>query len=185
MTIKSGSHSIGPENGKLTVSTYVGGMGAKAGHDLVLEATRWSGTLSIDTGNPGATSVDVTVDPRSLEIVQASGGVKPLSDKDRTEIASNTDKTLNTGKHPEIRFRSTNVSGNAPRLTLNGDLTIAGNTRPVSLEVTVQDGPSETRFTGKTTIVQTEFGVKPYSKLGVLKIKDPVDFQIELSLPSA
>ena len=185
MTIKSGSHSIGPENGKLTVSTYVGGMGAKAGHDLVLEATRWSGTLNVDAANPSATSVDVTVDPRSLEIIQASGGVKPLSDKDRSEIASNSDKTLNTGKHPEIRFRSTAVSGNAPRLTLKGELTIAGNTRPVDLEVNVQDGPGDTRITGKTTVVQTEFGMKPYSKLGVLKIKDPVDLGIELTLPSA
>lgn len=185
MTIKSGSHSIGPENGKLTISTYVGGMGAKAGHDLLLEATKWSGTVNIDADNPATTSVQVTVDPRSLEILQATGGVKALSDKDRGEIAANSDKTLNTGKHGEITFRSTGVSGTAPRLTLNGDLTIAGNTRPVSLDISVQDSAGETRFIGKSTLVQSEFGVKPYSKMGVLKVKDPVDFQIELALPSA
>lgn len=185
MTIKSGSHSIGPENGKLTVSTYVGGMGSKAGHDLILEATRWSGTVNVDADNPAATSIQVSVDPRSLEILQATGGVKALSDKDRTDIAANSDKTLNTGKYPEIVFTSTGVTGAAPRLTLKGDLTIAGSTRPVSLEVTVQDGPGETRFTGKTVLNHSDFGVKPYSKLGVLKIKDPVDLQIELNLPSA
>ena len=185
MTIKSGSHSIGPENGKLTINTYVGGMGSKAGHDLVLEATKWSGTVSLDADNPSATAVEVTVDPRSLEILQATGGVKSLSDKDRGEIAANTDKTLNTGKHAEITFKSTAVTGRAPSLALKGDLTIAGNSRPVTLDVTVQDGASDTRFTGKTTLVQSEFGVKPYSKLGVLKVKDPVDLQIELTLPSA
>lgn len=185
MTIKSGSHGIGPDNGKLTINTYVGGMGAKAGHDLVLEATTWSGTVNVDADDPSATSVEVTVDPRSLEILQATGGVKALSDKDRSEIASNSDKTLNTGKHPEIAFRSTGVSGTAPRLTLSGDLTIAGTTRPVTLDVTVEEGAAEARLTAKTSLVQSEFGIKPYSKLGVLKVKDPVDLQIELSLPSA
>ena len=185
MTIKSGSHSIGPDNGKLTINTYVGGMGSKAGHDLVLEATKWSGTVTLDADNPSATTVEVTVDPRSLEILQATGGVKALSDKDRGEIAANSDKTLNTGKHPEITFTSTAVTGRAPNLALKGDLTIAGNTRPVTLDVTVQDGASDTRITGRTTLVQSEFGVRPYSKLGVLKVKDPVDLQIELTLPSA
>ena len=185
MTIKSGSHSIGPENGKLTINTYVGGMGSKAGHDLVLEATKWSGTVTLDADNPSATSVEVTVDPRSLEILQATGGVKALSDKDRKEIAANSDKTLNTAKHPQITFRSTRVTGAAPRLTVDGDLTISGSTRPVRLEVTVAEAPGETRLTGRTVVVQSEFGVKPYSKLGVLKVKDPVDLQIELALTSA
>ena len=185
MTIKSGSHNIGPDNGRLTISTYVGGMGAKMGHDLVLEAKKWSGTLNLDADNPSATSVAVTVDPRSLEIAQASGGLKALSDKDRGEIAANSEKVLNTSKHPEVTFKSTGVTGNAPNLKVTGDLTISGTTRPVTLEVTVQDAGAETRFTGKTVIVQTDFGVKPYSKLGALKIKDPVDFSIELVLPSA
>ena len=185
MTIKSGSHSIGPENGKLTVNTYVGGMGSKAGHDLVLEATRWRGTVNLDADNPAATTIEVSVDPRALEIIQATGGIKPLSDKDRGEIASNADKTLNTGRHSEITFRSTAVSGQAPSLALKGDLTISGSTRPVTLAVTVQDGPSETGLTGRTKLTHSDFGIKPYSKLGVLKIKDEVDVEVTVSLPSA
>ncbi|MDP9389264.1 MAG: YceI family protein [Actinomycetota bacterium] len=185
MTIKSGSHSIGPENGRLTVNTYVGGMGAKMGHDLVLEATRWTGTLNLDPQNPSACSVEVSVDPRSLEVVQASGGLKGLSDKDKDEIGQNRDKTLQASKHTEIAFRSTAVRGGPPKFTVQGDLTIAGNTRPVTLDVSVEDAAGETRLTGRTTIVQTEFGVKPYSKLGALKVKDPVDLEFSLSLPSA
>ena len=185
MTIKSGRHSIGPENGTLTVNTYVGGMGAKMGHDLVLEATRWRGTLDVDAANPSATSIEVSIDPRSLEIRKATGGVKGLSDKDKQEIAQNSDKTLNTSKFPEITFRSTGVRGNAPNLQLMGNLTISGKTSPVTLDVHVQDGSSETRFTAKTALNHSDFGVKPYSKMGALKIKDQVDFQVELSLPSA
>lgn len=185
MTIKSGSHSIGPENGKLTVSTYVGGMGAKMGHDLVLEATKWRGTVNLDADNPSATTVEVTADPRSLEILQATGGLKALSDKDRGEISANSDKTLNTSKYPEISFKSTGVTGNAPNLKLSGNLTISGQTSPVTLDVTVQDAAGETRLTAKTVLNHSDFGVKPYSKLGALKIKDPVDLEIHLTLPSA
>ncbi len=185
MTVKSGSHSIGPENGQLTVNTYVGGMGAKMGHDLVLEATRWSGTVNLDADNPGASSVQVSVDPNSLEIRQASGGVKGLSDKDRGDIAQNQAKTLNTAKFPEITFQSTSVAGSAPNLSLQGNLTIAGTTSPVTLDLSVEDAPGETRITGRTSLQHSNFGVKPYSKMGALKVKDEVDMQIVLTLPSA
>ncbi len=185
MTIKSGSHSIGPENGKLTVNTYVGGMGAKMGHDLVLGATKWHGTVNLDAANPAATSVEVSVDPRSLEILQATGGMKALSDKDRSDIASNSDKTLNTSKHQEITFKSTGVSGAAPNLKLTGNLTISGQTSPVTLDVSVQDAGGDVKLSGRTALNHSDFGVKPYSKLGALKIKDGVDLAIELTLPSA
>lgn len=185
MTIKSGRHSIGPENGSLTVNTYVGGMGAKMGHDLVLEVTRWRGTVDVDADNPSATAIEVTIDPRSFEIRQATGGVKALSDKDRQEIAGNSDKTLNTSKYPEITFRSTGVRASGRAAQLSGNVTIAGQSRPITLDVDVQDGASETRLVARTQLTQTDFGVKPYSKLGALKIKDQVDLQVDLSLPSA
>jgi len=185
MTVKSGTHPIGPENGRLTVNTYVGGMGAKMGHDLVLEATRWSGSVDLEADNPSASKIQVTVDARSLEVVQATGGLKPLSDKDKGDIAQNQEKTLQSGKHPEITFQSTAITGTAPRLTVTGNLSIAGSSRPVTLDVDVEDSGNETRLTGKTTLVQTEFGVKPYSKMGALKVKDPVDLQVTVTLPSA
>lgn len=185
MTVKSGSHSIGPENGQLTVSTYVGGMGAKMGHDLVLEAKRWSGTVSLDADNPAASSVEVTIDPGSLEVAQASGGLKPLTDKDKGDIAQNQEKTLQYGKHQQITFKSTAVTGAPPNLSLQGNLTIVGNTKPVTLAVNVADAGSETKVTGTTKLTQTDFGVKPYSKMGALKVKDEVDIQIAVTLPSA
>ncbi|MGI9118871.1 MAG: YceI family protein [Acidimicrobiales bacterium] len=160
-------------------------MGSKMGHDLVLEASRWSGTLNLDADNPAASSVHVTVDARSLEVIQATGGLKPLSDKDKSEIADNQAKSLQSGKHPEITFQSTAVTGGPPRLSVQGNLTIAGNTKPVTLDVAVEDLGTEARATATATVVQTDFGLKPYSKMGALKVKDPVDLEITVTLPSA
>ncbi len=183
MTVKSGTHSIGPENGRLTISTYKAGMGAKVGHDLVLEARRWSGTVQANADDPSSCSVQVAIDARSFEVIQASGGVKALSDKDSADIRKNMDdKVLQTSKFPEITFRSTQVTPDA----IAGDLTIVGNTRPVTLDLTVLNGGSGTTLTGRTTVTQSEFGIKPFSAMmGALKVKDDVDMQVELTLPSA
>jgi len=182
MTPKSGSHSIGPENGSLTVHTFRAGMGAKIGHDLVLEAKKWSGTVEIDAENPSASKVEITADLTSLAIINAQGGVKPLSDKDRGDIAKNIEKVLDTGKHPEVSFKSTNVSGSAPTVTVIGDLTLKGKTRPATLNVTANGD----QISGKTTVVQTEFDIKPFSAMmGALKVRDAIELELTCTLPSA
>lgn len=182
MTPKTGSHPIGPDNGSLTVHTFRAGMGAKIGHDLVLEAKKWSGTVDIDADNPSASKVEIIADLNSLEIINASGGVKPLSDKDRGDIAKNIEKVLDTGKHPQVTFKSTNVSGAAPTVKVTGDLTIKGKTRPATLDVTA----SGDQLSGKTTIVQTEFDIKPFSAMmGALKVRDTINLELTCTLPSA
>lgn len=161
-------------------------MGAKIGHDLVLEAKRWNGSVDLDADNPAASSVQVSVDVASLEIVEASGGVKPLSDKDRGDIAKNIEKSLDTKKHPQITFQSNDVSGTPPQLSVRGDLTIMGRTNPVTLAVTANDGSGSTELVGRTTIVQTQFGIKPFSAmLGALKVKDEIELEVSCKLPSA
>lgn len=160
-------------------------MGAKMGHDLKLEAARWSGSVNVDADDPSASSVEMTADPRSLEVSEATGGLKPLSDKDRADIAKNQEKTLQTAKFPEITFRSTSVTGAAPKVSVEGDLTIAGTTRPVTLDVDIEEDGGEAVLTARTPVIQTEFGVKPYSKLGALKVKDQVDLKVTIRLPAA
>ena len=158
-------------------------MGAKLAHDLVLVATRWQGTLNVDSDNPSTCSATLTVDARSIEIVEAVGGMKGLSDKDRRDIGKNIDeKVLETGKHPELTFQSTSVSGSAPNLTAAGNMTIKGTTRPVNVNLNV-DG---TTVTATTSISQKDFLIKPFSAMmGAIKLRDDVDFELTVNLPSA
>ncbi len=129
---------IGPGNAVLTVRTTKAGLAAKMAHDLTLEATAWSGSLTFDAADLAASSVEVSVVVASLTVVDSSGGVMPLSDGDRTQIARNiNDKILRTKTYPDITFRSTTIEGHADTFTVTGDLTITGTTRPVSLAVTV------------------------------------------------
>jgi polyisoprenoid-binding protein YceI len=183
MELMKGTHSIGPDDGTVTLNTYRAGAGAKIGHDLVLEAKRWNGKADIDPDNPAASNVQVTVDAGSLVVIDGVGGLKALSDGDRSDIVNNIqEKVLNTKKYPEISFESTQVEGAVPNLTVHGNLTIVGNTRPVTLALTI-DGNA---VVAKTTIVQSEFGIKPFSAmLGALKVRDAVEFEVKLNLPTA
>lgn len=158
-------------------------MGAKLAHDLILTASRWSGTINVDADNPAASSAALTIDSRSIEIIEAVGGVKSLSDKDRRDIDKNiNEKVLETGKFPELKFESTSVNGSGTNFNVAGNMTIRGTTRPVNVALAVNGS----QVTATTAISQRDFGIKPYSAMmGAIKLRDDVDFELTLNLPSA
>jgi hypothetical protein len=146
---------VGPADATLTVKTYREGVAAKVGHDLIMVVGRWSAKL----GDDGA--IELSADPRSLEIREGLRGAKPLSDRDRREILKNIDQKV-LGSSP-VEFR-----GRAEGDSVTGELTMAGATRPVTAERT-SDG-------GRATLVQSEWGIKPYRGLmGALKVRDDVE----------
>lgn len=177
--------TLGPQDGTIKVRTYREGMAARAGHDLVMEATTWNAAAHVDRDNPTLSTVQATVDLGSLEIREASGGVKPLSDGDRKDIFKNLAKTLVTEKHPQVTFQSKSVLPNGDnKLHINGDLTLAGSTQPVTLELQIEPQSDADRLVGSITLRHTHFGVKPFSGLlGALKIRDAVEIDLDMRVP--
>jgi len=86
MGIADGTYTLGPESGQLLIKTSRTGLGAKAGHDLTIEVTRWQADVTVDSADVARSSVTVEVDADSFEVRKGSGGVKPLTDSDRAEI---------------------------------------------------------------------------------------------------
>jgi polyisoprenoid-binding protein YceI len=176
MSLRAGTHTIGPQNGSLLIKTGREGAAARAGHDLVLEATNWDGTVQV--GDTAA--VQLNVDPASIEIRSGTGGAKALSDKDRGDIKKNMrDKVL--GAAP-IRFQSTNVSVADGSMHVSGDVSIAGANQPVSMPLAI--APDGT-VSGSITLSQSAFGIKQFKALmGALKVADGVEVQLEARLPT-
>jgi polyisoprenoid-binding protein YceI len=170
---------LGPGDGSIKVYTKREGMAARVGHDLTLEAKRWDADVNVEGDDLSNCSVTANIDAGSLEVVSGTGGATPLSDKDRTDIKKNISKTLSG----QISFRSTACEGNGDsRVRVSGDLTIGGTTQPVSLDLT----RSGDRVSGRVTIRQTQWGIKPYSGLmGALKVADPVDIEFDLRVPQS
>jgi polyisoprenoid-binding protein YceI len=177
MTLPTGRHTLGPDNARLQVKTYREGVAAKAGHDLIIEVTRWDAVVDLGDGDPGASTVQLNADPRSLEVREGLRGVKPLTDKDRVEIRKNIDEKI-LGGDP-ISFRSTSVrpEGEGERLAIDGELTMAGTTRPITAQLGVGAGG---RLTGTIAVTQSAWGIKPYRGLmGALKVRDDVEIVVD------
>src|SRR6266511_2794450 len=155
MGVVDGAYRLGPESGRLLAKTTRTGLGAKAGHDLTIEVTRWHGRATVDTANRANSSVTVEVEMDSIEVREGTGGVKPLTDADRAEIQKTLKEVLHAAQHPTITFRSRGVDGSAGSFTLDGELTIMGITRPV----TVQGGVTDGRVVGGATVVQSQWGI--------------------------
>ena len=182
MTIKPGTYSLGPSDGRLQVRTGRQGMASKVGHDLTLEAANWKAEVVIDA-DAGQSTVKATVEPRSLEVVAATGGAKPVSDKDKRDIMKNIAGLL--GNH-SITFQSTAVQvRNDTTVAVTGNLSIANQSRQVLLDLALKPDGSGVRLTGRVPIVQSNFGVKPFTAMmGALKVKDEVDVDLDVRLAS-
>jgi len=176
MAIQAGSHSIGPSNGTVKIKTGREGAAAKAGHDLVLEATSWDGTVDIGD-NP---SVTLNVDPGSIEVVSGTGGAKALSDKDKGDIKkSMSGKVLGSSK---ISFASKDVKVDNGSMNVSGDLTVAGSSNSINVPLTVGDDGT---VRGPIRLSQSDFGIKQFKALmGALKVSDAVEVELEAQLPT-
>ena len=180
MALTTGEHTFGPSSGRLLIKTGRAGLGRGVGHDLTIEVTRWSATATV-ADDPAGSSVAAAIETGSFEVREGVGGLKPLTSSDRTEILKNIrDKVLKTREHPLITFRSTSAEGTPEAFTVEGDLTIKGVTR----SATVRGQVSGDRLTGSATVVQTRWGIKPYSAmLGQLRVADAVTIEFDLRIP--
>jgi polyisoprenoid-binding protein YceI len=177
MALPPGTRRLGPDNASLEVRTYREGVAARAGHDLIIDVTRWDATVEID--EPAGWTVELNADPRSLEVREGLHGVKPLTDKDRVEIRKTIDEKV-LGGHP-IRFRASGVrpADGGGRLMVGGELSIAGSTRALTAELSIQHG----EVSGTIPLMQSTWGIKPYRGLmGALKVRDEIEVVITANL---
>lgn len=94
-----------------------------------------AGSFSYDAANPGASTIEVKIDPASIDTNHA----------ERDEHLRTADY-LDVAKFPEAGFVSTSVAdaGNG-NLRITGDFTLHGVTREISFEA-VKTGEGETPF---------------------------------------
>ncbi len=168
--------------GDLTLHTGRAGIGSRVGHDLTLRVATWSATATLDeTG--GVSGIRLVAALPSLQVVRGDGGVKPVSEKDKETILSNAGETLKSADHPEVVFEAQGLAMSAGQQALVGELSLAGVTRPQSVDVVVDRSGSVTRVQARAEVVQSDYGIKPYSgMLGALRVRDMVEVRADVSL---
>jgi polyisoprenoid-binding protein YceI len=179
MAVQPGRHQFGPDRGRIILRTSRDGLAAQAGHDLTMEATLWSGVLGVNEDSSPA-SLDVRVDLNALVVRDGTGGVKPLTDRDRREIAVTSRKVLGVDRHPEATYSATAFAPAAGGGEISGTFTINGSARPLRVRVSET---SPDHYHAETTVVQSDYGIKPYTGFfGALRVRDAVEVAIDVDL---
>jgi len=176
MALRAGRHAL---EGRITLHTSRDGLAAQAGHDLTIDAGRWSGEVVIGPGL-APVSLEARIELGSLVVRAGTGGIKPLTDRDKREILATARKVLSADRYPEASFSASSFSPAADGGTIDGTLSLAGQNGPLRLAVR-QTGPD--RYLVTTTVRQTTFGIRPYSGfLGALRVSDVVEVEAEVAI---
>ncbi len=114
----------------------------------------FAGTLQWDKAKPAASNIALTVKTASIDSNWAERD-KHIRSKDFLEVE----------KFPEATFKSTKFTGDATAGKLEGELTLHGVTKPITLDVkAVGEGDDpwggyRAGFTGTTTLKRSDFGI--------------------------
>jgi polyisoprenoid-binding protein YceI len=117
-----------------------------------------------------------------------------FSQSDAQKVTANMrgSDVLNVGRFPTTTFSivaATPAEGQKPGdpglYQLDGRFTLHGTTRPLSFTATVEQGstPGTLHARGSFTILQTAYGIQPYSALaGLVKVADQLEVWGDLTL---
>lgn len=158
---------------KSTLTIHVGKTGAFSalGHEHEIHAPIHSGTAEIGA----QPAVEIHVNAQELRVTDKDAAEKERAEVQKTMLGP---EVLDSDAHQEIVFKSPAAeSVGQGQWTLRGNLTMRGQTRPVKVQVTLKDG----RYTGETTVKQTDFGITPPGKAGV-RAKDEVKIEFDVRL---
>jgi polyisoprenoid-binding protein YceI len=114
----------------------------------------FGGTLQWDKAAPEASTIALTIKTASIDSNWA----------ERDKHIRSPD-FLDVEKYPEASFKSTKFTGDATAGKLEGELTLHGVTKPITLEVkAVGEGEDpwggyRAGFTGTTTLKRSDFGI--------------------------
>jgi polyisoprenoid-binding protein YceI len=140
--------------------------------------TKWSGQIVFDPDNPSASSVEVSIDPASIDTADA-----------QRDAHLRSPDFFDVDKFAAAAFRSTKVQdlGN-DRYQITGDLMMHGVTKAVVLETTYEGsgkdpwGGERAGFLASTSIDRRDFGLEWNKALdtGGLLVGEKVELTLEI-----
>jgi polyisoprenoid-binding protein YceI len=171
------TYTIVPSESSFWVFVGKAGLFSALAHDHEIGVKSFSGRVVVPAAGANGGSLEMEVDAPSLVVLD-----KKPSEEDKKKIFNSMhNEVLESAKYQKITFKSVSVSdvkqtGNdAYSFVVNGDLTLRGVTNRIAVPVAATVTPQDLRATGKYTLKQTDYGIKPYSAAGgTIKVKDEV-----------
>jgi len=167
--------TIDPARSVMTIRVFKSGLFSGFAHNHEIEARGLEGQI-ITTEKQ---QVNLRVDARKIKVLDPQ-----VSADDRAEIQQTMEgpKVLDITRFPEVRFQSTSVVQKGPNLwEVSGNLTLHGQTRPVTVRVS----GNGSRYSGQATVQQRDFGIQPVSLFGgTVKVKNEVKLEFDIQTTS-
>jgi polyisoprenoid-binding protein YceI len=167
-----------------TVSVHVGraGLFGFAGHEHLVTATRIEGEIRADPAHVEGSSVALTFETAALQV---SSRGEPPQDVPKVQARMLGPDVLDAARFPTVTFHSTGAEGRETRkdtydLRVTGTLTLHGVERTVVLPVRVVLSGGTLRAHGALALRQTDYGIKPVSVGGLVKVKDAVSIEFTI-----
>jgi polyisoprenoid-binding protein YceI len=188
--VPHGAAQVGPQPARyrldagrstFTVRAHSGGLLWFKGHDHLIAAREFEGEARLAPGSPETASLRLSVRAGSLEETREvfNEQQKQIINRELRELV------LEPDKYPEITFQSTSVSGRLRggvyRLKIDGDLTLHGVTRRVSIPAEVTVSGRELRARGRFDIDRGDFNVRATSAFhGLVRVRDRLRISFDI-----
>jgi polyisoprenoid-binding protein YceI len=171
------TYTIVPSESSFWVFAGKTGIFSAFAHNHEIGVKSFSGRVVVPAAGAGGGSLEMEVDAPSLVVLD-----KEPSEEDKKKIFNSMhNEVLESAKYQKIAFKSVSVSdvkqtgSDAYSFVVNGDLSLHGVTKRIAVPVAATVTPQHLRATGKYTLKQTDYGIKPYSAAGgSIKVKDEV-----------
>lgn len=159
--------------------------------DYVMRFTDYDIAVDLDPANLDQSSLTVTIDATGIDTdyngdYQATH--KQSSFKTWEEDLTLSPKFLNANEHPTITYKSTTISDENGKLKIDGNLTLLGQTHPVTLYAELTGQAAQHPFFGFGALGFSVTGTFERSKFGMTHLTNPplvsdtvtIDFDGEL-----
>lgn len=155
-------------------------------HKWSSTATVVAMTFSLADGAPASLSEAISTSKvKSMEMKISVAGLK----SGETGLDKNLRKAMNEEKFSDVvyrleRYALTKGEGDGVlNAKTSGQLTIAGQTKPVIIDVEFRLGPDGAAVKGSYMLKMSDYGIKPPTlMLGAIKVRDPVTIRFDLLL---
>jgi polyisoprenoid-binding protein YceI len=140
--------------------------------------------IMTSSGATYSTTLEVNVDGTLVKLDQVLVKLPAESLKSKEKaMDKNAYKSLNTDKYKEIIFHLTSSRISQNKVTCSGNLTIAGTTKPVDVDVTYEIRKGSLFVKGSKVIKMTDYKVEPPSFMfGTIKTGDEITVSFEAEL---
>ena len=182
-------YEVNPRSSQLSILVFRGGKFSRLGHNHVMTSQDVSGRVWVHPELPRSgfelsfPVAQLVVD--DAEARRAAGGDFPpdipQSDKDGTRKNMLKPEVLDGEHYPQVKLQAAKVGGTLQAPQVTARITIKDATREVEVPVQVAIEGAKLSASGEFDILQTEFGIKPFSvALGALEVQDRLHIKFRI-----